>query len=150
VKIDGQPGSSGEVIQDEFEVGDRSMVGPTDDESVINILENGTRQVRREGVANQAVPPSFTDEALKDVRHDDEEVWRKRVTLPKPIAATNPVPRDPIEEDRSVSGGKNAGHPLAPAFVEAPSFENGQEAVPVNGIESFSEVDFEDDGGGFF
>jgi hypothetical protein len=116
------------------------MVGPTDDESVISILENGKWHVRREGVANQAVPPRFTDEVLKDVCHDDEEVWRKRVTLLNPIAATNPVPRDPIEEDRSVSAGKNAGYPLAPAFVEAPSFENGQEAVPVNGIERFSEV----------
>jgi hypothetical protein len=46
-----------------------------------------------------------------------------------------------------VSGGKNLIHSGAPSIVKSPSFEDGEEAGPLNRVEGLTKVNLEDDGG---
>jgi hypothetical protein len=82
----------------------------------------------------------MVDKPLQDIGNNDEEIGGERVTLPKTITATNPVAGHPIEEDSSVTGGKDTLNPTAPPGVKPPGPENIKKTIPVNRVESLLEV----------
>jgi hypothetical protein len=95
-----------------------------------------------------AHPPSLADEALEDVGHNDKKIGEERITLAEAITATDPVAGHPVEEDSRVTSGKDVGEPAAPAIVKPTSPKDQDQAIPVNRVEGFFEVDFKHDGRG--
>jgi hypothetical protein len=125
-------------------VTDRGGVGLIEDESVVSVLEHGTRQVGGERVAHKTVHPSFADHALEHIRHNDKEVRGKGVSLPQTVTAADPVAWNAIEEHSGVSRREDGIHPGAPAFVKTPGAEDVKKARPIDRVEGFLEIDFED------
>jgi hypothetical protein len=100
-------------------------------------------------VGKTSISPRLTDEPLKNIGNNDEEVGGEGITLPQPVAAEDPVSRDSVKEHGSVPSVQDVGHPGAPPIIKPPSLKDTEEAVPVDRVESFSEINFEDDRGGF-
>jgi hypothetical protein len=97
-------------------------------------------------VQKEPVAPCFTDKALEDVGHNNKKVRGKRVPLPETIPTADPIARDPIEKDRTMTCNQDTFHPSAPEVVKPPSPENGKEALPVDKVESFPKINFEHHG----
>jgi hypothetical protein len=74
MEIDSKTGSRSKGVEDVLKLVGRADVGPAKDESVISVLQNRTRQIGGKRVEQEAIPPSETDKALKDIRNDDEEI----------------------------------------------------------------------------
>jgi len=87
VEVNCQPGSCGEGIKDLAEDQHGSSVASGENEGVVGVLENGTRQRRVDWVANQT---------LKDVRDDYEEIGREGVALSQPATAGDPAAGHPV------------------------------------------------------
>ena len=62
-----------------------------------------------------------TDQALKHISHNDEEIWGESVPLPKAIPAFNPVVGDTIEENRGEARVKDKVDPAVPDLIESSS-----------------------------
>ena len=86
---------------------------------------------------------SRADETLEDVGDNDEEVGRESIALSEAITTTQPGTRDTIQDDRRVTGDKDVSHPSTPEIIETSGAKDGDETVPVNGVERLTKVDFE-------
>jgi hypothetical protein len=86
---------------------------------------------------------------LEDVGNDNEEVGRKSVSLAETIFAFDPRARNSIQDHRRMASVENRLNPRTPTIGESTGAEDGEEAGPVNRVESFPKVNFKDNGGGF-
>jgi hypothetical protein len=150
VEINRKTYGGGKIIEDPLQVTDRRGVGLTEDKSVVSVLEHGTRQIDSERVAHNTVHPSFADHALEHISHNDKEVRGKGVSLPRTITAADPVARNAIEEHSGVSRGEDGIHPGVPAFVKTPGAEDVKKTRPIDRVEGFLEINFEDNRRSFF
>jgi hypothetical protein len=100
-------------------------------------------------VTQIAISPGFANEPLEDVSDNDEKVWGEGVALSKAVTATDPVSGDTIKKDSGVPSRENLRHPIAPLFIETPSFKDEEEAPPMDRVERLLEVQFEDNGRSF-
>jgi hypothetical protein len=133
----GKPGGVSKVIKDSPESRGRRGLRLADNESVIGVLEHRTGNRGGERVTELTSGAGGTNETLEDVCNDDEKVGGEGISLPKPVATSDPVARHPVEEHRSVSGGEHTSHPLAPPIIEAAGFQNREKVVPIDRVESF-------------
>jgi hypothetical protein len=101
-------------------------------------------------VAHKTVHPSFSEHALEHISHNDKEVRGKGVSLPQTVTAVDPIARNAIEEHSGESRREDGIHPGAPAFVKTPGAEDVKKARPIDRVEGFLEIDFEDNRGSFF
>jgi hypothetical protein len=150
VEVNRKTRRGGKIIEDPLQVTDRRGVGLTEDESVVSVLEHGARQISGERVAHKTVHPSFVDHALEHISHNDKEVRGKRVALPQTVTAVDPIARNAIEEHSGVPRGEDGIHPCAPALVEPSGVEDVKKTRPINRVEGFLEIDFEDNRRSFF
>lgn len=104
MEVYGKPGGGCKVVEDSFEAGGRRGLSLADNESVVGILENGTRARGGKGVTKLAIGAGVTNETLEDVSNDDEKVGGEGVSLPEAVATSNPVARHPVEEHRRMPG----------------------------------------------
>jgi hypothetical protein len=143
MEVYGKPGGGSKVIKDSFEAGGRRGVGFANDESVVGILENGARARGGKGVRKLAIGAGVTNKTLEDVSDDDKKVGGEGVSLPEAITTSNPVARHPVEEHSRMPGVEDTSHPAAPPIIETAGFQNRKEAVPVDRVKGFSEVQLE-------
>jgi hypothetical protein len=144
IKVDGKASGSREILKHAFEGGSRSGCSPAEDEGIVGVLENRTRNVRGDGVGELSFSPGQSNEFLGDVGDNNKEVRGEGVSLTQTIAAWDPVARNPIQQDRGETSAKDFFHPEAPKFIKPPGTQDGEEAVPVYRVKGFAEVDFED------
>jgi hypothetical protein len=149
MEVYGKPGGVSEVIKDSFEAGGRRGVSFANDESVVGILENGARARGGKGVRKLAIGAGVTNKTLEDVSDDDKKVGGEGVSLPEAITTSNPVARHPVEEHSRMPGVEDTSHPAAPPIIETAGFQNREEAVPVDRVEGFPEVNFKHERGRF-
>jgi hypothetical protein len=145
----GKPGGVSKVIKDSPETRGRRGLRLADNESVIGVLEHRTGNRGGERVTELTSGAGGTNETLEDVCNDDEKVGGEGVSLPKPVATSDPVARHPVEEHRSVPSGEDTVHPLAPPIIEATGSQDRNKAAPINGVKGFAKVDFEHKRGSF-
>jgi hypothetical protein len=148
MEVDSKACGRSEVIKNVPESDSRGKISVAKDKSIIGILEHRARDGRVDGMAKAVRSESLTNEVLKDVSDNDEQIGREGVPLSQPIFTMDPGTGNSIENNRSVTSIQNASHPMAPALVEPSSTEDGQEADPVNRVEGFAEIDLEDEGWG--
>jgi hypothetical protein len=81
-------------------------------------------------VKQLAVGKWFADEALENIRHNDEKIRGEQIALPKAVAAPNPIAGHPVEKHNSAS-------------IEKDIPKDGKEAIPVHKVEGFFGINFE-------
>lgn len=84
----------------------------------------------------------------KDISNNNEEIRRKRVTLPKTITTIDPAPRSAVQKNCSFSSGQQVSDPSTPFLREPMEAENVSKTIPVNTVKGFMEIKLQDDGGG--
>lgn len=67
--------------------------------------------------------------------------------LPQALTAVDPSSRDAIKKDGGFASLKQLSDPAAPFIRETTAAKDTIEAVPVNAIKSFVEVQLQNDGG---
>jgi hypothetical protein len=125
-------------------LGDRT----NNDEGVIGILEDGTREIVHQGVKEKAREGGETEHLLKDVSDNVEQKRGERVSLPESPSALDPASRDAIEKDRSLAGVVEEADPRAPKFREAFSTHDAVKGVPADGVKGFAEIKLKNRSGG--
>jgi hypothetical protein len=97
-------------------------------------------------VVHGASSLGLTDQALEHIGHEDEQVRGGRILLAQAVPAADPVPGYPVKKDSRETRAKNIIHPAALTVVEAAGPKDGKEALPVNRVERFLEVNFKNNG----
>jgi hypothetical protein len=82
------------------------------------------------------------EKTLKNTSNNYKEVGGERVTLPQGIAASDPLSRDAIKEDGRFSRPQEVKDLATPIGGEATATQDLVEAVPVDRVKSFMEVQF--------
>jgi hypothetical protein len=113
---------------------------PNDNEGIISILENGASKVIDQGVKQKTVSRSLEKHLLENIRNDVEKEGGQRVSLPQSSATLNPVPRNAVEQHRSLTSAVNHFDPIAPERGETLSFKNPVESIPTDGVKGLSEI----------
>ena len=83
-------------------------------------------------------------ERLQHICHEQEQVWRHGVTLPKPTRTLDPRARAAIYQNCSERGLEEFLDPISPLHVEATNLQNSQQEIPVDSVKSFGEIQLED------
>jgi hypothetical protein len=123
-------------------LGDRT----NNDEGVIGILEDGTREIVHQGVKEEAGEGGETEHLLKDVSDNVEQKRGERVSLPESPPALDPAPRDAIKKDRRLAGVVEKADPRAPKFRKAFSTHDAVKGVPADGVKGFAEIQLKNSG----
>jgi hypothetical protein len=143
VKIDDQARGSREVVENSFEVGDMFRDSPNDNEGIISILENGAGKVINQRVEKKTVSRCLEKHLLKNIRNDVEKEGEQRTSLPQSSAALNPVPRNAVEQHRSLTSAVNHFDPITPERGETFSFKNPAKSIPTDGVKGLTEIQLE-------
>ena len=86
---------------------------------------------------------SLADEALQNVSHNDEQIWREWVSLTEAASTLYPTTRGAIKLDRCLATRENGGDPVSPPLIEPSCSQNLVQTGPFDGIESLLEVKLE-------
>jgi hypothetical protein len=96
-------------------------------------------------MSHNPVRPSLPDHALEHIRNNDKKVRGKGVPLMETISTADPVPGHSIEEHRRKASLQDGCHPATPAIVKPSRSEDAKEAIPVDRVKGFFEVNLEND-----
>jgi hypothetical protein len=120
---------------------------PNNDEGVIGILKDRTREVINERVKKEASLRRMEQKLLEDIRNQVKEKGGEGVTLSKPTPTLDPPSRDAIQKNSSLARIVEQGDPGSPKVWEAFGKQDTVEGLPANGVEGLSEVQFENSSG---
>ena len=96
VEVDRQAGRGREVLKNALERSHGHHIPFHENQRVIRILKDGTRERSIDGVLQLPPLSAASDKSLKDVRHDDEEVRGEGITLTEPTPTGDPTAGDPV------------------------------------------------------
>jgi hypothetical protein len=103
MEVYSETSGSREVVESLLEVRDVVGNGTDNDESVVGILQDGTRKVVHKRVEQEPFSGGLEEKLLKHISYDIEEERRQRVTLSKPPATLDPFARDTVEKNSSLT-----------------------------------------------
>jgi hypothetical protein len=146
VEINVEPSGHREIIQESFKVSNMVRDGSNDNEGVISILEDGTREIIDKRVKEKTFTRGVEQELLKDIHNNVEEERGKRVTLTKPPLALNPASGDSIQKNRSLTRVIEHLNPIPPKVGKPFCLKNTIQRIPTNRVKGFAEIQFEHNG----
>lgn len=144
--VDGKPGGLLEKLQDMLGTLNGINRAVEEDQSVVGILKDGARVTGDKGVSDRRGEGGVLEQPTKDISDNNEKVRRNGVTLTEPSPAVDPAPWDAIEEYGSFPTVKEITDPVAPFIRKASTMENAIQAIPVNTVKSFVEVELKNNG----
>lgn len=115
-----------------------------EDERVVGVLQHLARQVAGCRVFDAVVT---LHHLLKDIRHQEEKVWRHRVPLAEAAATAEPRARHSIHKDTKLQSLQDPADPFAPGRQEAAFTHAKVQTVPIHRVERFGEIQLQDEGG---
>jgi len=123
------------------------LASTNEDESVVRILKDGARSIRQNGVCDIVRERSIVQNSTQNIGHNEKEVGGQRIALAEAITTIDPTIGNAVQKDSGFAGGKKGTYPLPPAFREAPALKDSIEAIPIDSVKGFVEVNLKDDGG---
>lgn len=90
---------------------------------------------------------SQLEDVLERVDGQDEQEWGKRVALPQVTPVAESLTRGPVEGDTLGGRGEEASQTSSKTVGESAVLQEIEDEVPTNSVESFGNVELDEEGG---
>jgi hypothetical protein len=114
--------------------------------SVVRVLEDRARLIVDDGVANISDSRMKLQKPTENISNNYEEIRGKGITLSEAALTVDPFPRITVEEHSCLASLKDVHYPSVPFLGEASVTHDNVQAFPINTIECFMEIKFQNDG----
>ena len=115
-----------------------------EDEGIIGVLKDRARSIGDKRMSKEGGERWVLKKAMKNVSNNDEKIRGQGITLTEVISVVDPTAREAILKDRSFASVKEVKNPITPFVRETSAAKNMSKATPVNTVESFIKIQFED------
>jgi hypothetical protein len=140
VEVNGEPGGTGERVQDGSQAEHLRGICPKDYKRVIGVLDDGAREVIDERVYEAILTHILHQQAMQELSDSQEEVRGEGIPLSQPILAGDPAPRDTIQQHRSPPSGKGGRHPAPEGASVSTRLKDRVQSLPIDGVKGLLEV----------